>query len=146
MLKTHLTRIQKYNRTLARAFDILPPTFILPQDYMAFVSAFTQRLQRVGAVANVWILKPVCSSRGRGIRLLNDLDEVRYGEPVILQEYLDDPLLLNGYKFDLRLYVLLTSVQPLEAFVYQEGFVRLCTAKYSMNTLGTCFLFKFKGP
>lgn len=42
-----------------------------------------------------------------------------------------NPLLLDGYKFDLRIYVLVTSFNPLEAFIYKRGFVRLATVPYS---------------
>lgn len=50
-----------------------------------------------------------------------------------MQEYISHPLLLNGYKFDLRLYILVTSFQPLEVFLYDEGFARLTTQKYSID-------------
>jgi tubulin polyglutamylase TTLL5 len=62
---------------------------------------------------------------------VQDIGDVCYGQSVIIQRYLANPLLLDGYKFDLRVYVLVTSFQPLEAFVYQEGFIRVCTHKYS---------------
>lgn len=41
---------------------------------------------------------------------------------MILQKFLRNPLLVKGFKFDLRVYVLVTSVNPLEAFLYEEGF------------------------
>jgi hypothetical protein len=39
----------------------------------------------------------------------------------IVQEYIDRPMLLDSYKFDLRVYVLVTSVMPLRAYLYEVG-------------------------
>ena len=58
-------------------------------------------------------MKPIGLSRGRGIRLVRDLNDIYYDEPVVLQKYLKNPLLLNGFKFDMRIYVLVTSINPL---------------------------------
>ena len=50
---------------------------------------------------------------------------------IVVQQYLQRPLLLDGYKFDLRLYVLLTNVSPnLEIYVFNDGLVRLSTNEY----------------
>lgn len=64
-------------------------------------------------------MKPIGLSRGRGIRLVKSLNDIYYDEPVVLQKYLKDPLLLDGYKFDMRIYVVVTSINPLEAFIYR---------------------------
>jgi hypothetical protein len=47
-----------------------------------------------------------------------------------VSEYIANPLLLNGYKFDLRIYVCLTSINPLRIYIYEEGLARFATSKY----------------
>lgn len=48
----------------------------------------------------------------------------------IAQEYIQNPLLEDGYKLTFRFYVVLTSLDPIKVYVYREGVVRVCTEKY----------------
>ncbi|CEL97771.1 unnamed protein product [Vitrella brassicaformis CCMP3155] len=131
-LKRCIERYVKMGGKAGEAFRIMPLTFTLPKEYVPFVEAFSgtpdeERDHRL------WILKPAGSSRGRGIQIINDLSGVTYGEQMVIQEYIRRPLLLEGFKFDLRVYVLVTSFQPLEAFVYKRGFARIATVLYSAD-------------
>ena len=50
--------------------------------------------------------------------------EVKKEDPIIVQSYIPNPLLIHGYKFDFRLYVLVTSINPLRVYLYKDGMVR----------------------
>ena len=43
---------------------------------------------------------------------------------------------MNGYKFDMRIYVAITCINPLRIYIFEEGLARFATCKYSTNTGG----------
>lgn len=45
----------------------------------------------------------------------------------LVQRYIDNPLLISGKKFDIRLYVVIKGVEKIEAYVCEEGLARFCT-------------------
>ncbi len=48
-----------------------------------------------------------------------------------ISRYLSDPYLINGSKFDLRVYVYVSCYDPLKIYVFKEGLARFATCKYS---------------
>lgn len=49
----------------------------------------------------------------------------------MISTYLMRPHLLNQFKYDLRIYVFVTSYDPLTIYVYQDGLVRFATQPYT---------------
>ena len=50
--------------------------------------------------------------------------------------YLDDPYLIDGLKFDLRIYVLIFGVHPLRIYIYNDGLARFATTPYESVQTG----------
>ena len=51
----------------------------------------------------------------------------------LISKYLENPHLINGKKYDLRIYVLITGFQPLRIYLYQEGLIRIAADEYKLN-------------
>ena len=56
-------------------------------------------------------------------------------ESLVISRYIENPLLINELKFDLRLYVLVTSFEPLKIYIYNEGLVRFASEPYQMSNI-----------
>eukprot|EP00741_Cyanophora_paradoxa_P011815 tig00020564_g11419.t1 len=127
--KANLARnLNRMKRAFPEEYNFHPKTWILPSDVPDFKGAVED-----GKKKKYFILKPATLSRGRGIYLIRSIKQLKQLSPdesFVAQEYLANPLLIDGYKFDLRIYVLVLSVAPLRLFVYKNGLARLATEPY----------------
>uniref|UniRef100_A0AAQ5XT82 Tubulin tyrosine ligase-like family, member 6 n=1 Tax=Amphiprion ocellaris TaxID=80972 RepID=A0AAQ5XT82_AMPOC len=111
-------------------YNIFPRTWCLPADYSDF-QAFTRAKK-----SKTYICKPDAGCQGKGIFITKSSKDIPPGEHMICQVYISRPLIIDGYKFDLRIYVLVTSCDPFSIFMFREGLARFCTTKYNEPTHG----------
>ncbi|XP_077410973.1 putative tubulin polyglutamylase TTLL9 isoform X3 [Vanacampus margaritifer] len=126
--------------------DFFPCTFALPNEYHLFVEEFKRN------PGSTWIMKPAAKSQGVGIFLFKKLKDIvdwrkhdgtrseeqkdaNQVESYVAQRYIENPYLLGGRKFDLRVYVMVTSYFPLKAWLYREGFARLSSTRFSLSSI-----------
>jgi len=55
--------------------------------------------------------------------------QVPLDEQVLLSQYIHTPLLIDGFKFDVRLYVAVLSYNPIRIYLFEDGLVRFATVK-----------------
>ncbi|XP_070532399.1 tubulin polyglutamylase TTLL11-like [Ptychodera flava] len=122
-------------------YDFYPRSWTLPEQCESFVSEATAACKRKKSSKHkkCYIFKPADSSEGNGIHLLRTPEEIVsklrvYTKPAIVQEYISDPALVENKKFDLRVYAVLSSIDPLKFYFCKEGMARFCTEEYQQPT------------
>lgn len=127
--KDNLSRnVGKFKRKNgAGSYPYLPVTYVLPDDHSRLIQDWKDRGEK-----GLYIVKPKAAARGVGIRLVAKPDvEIKKNANVLVQRYIDRPLLIDDRKFDLRVYVLVTCFDPLRVYVFKEGLARFCSELYS---------------
>jgi len=110
-------------------WEFFPVTYELPFERGEFEADARAHPGRV------WIAKPAGGTHGDGQYLFTDPARAPAGDDWIVQHYLGRPHLLDGCKYTLRLYVLLTSLSPLVAHLYTDGLVKRSTLPYRADDL-----------
>nr|XP_048309571.1 tubulin polyglutamylase TTLL7 isoform X1 [Myodes glareolus]XP_048309572.1 tubulin polyglutamylase TTLL7 isoform X1 [Myodes glareolus]XP_048309573.1 tubulin polyglutamylase TTLL7 isoform X1 [Myodes glareolus]XP_048309574.1 tubulin polyglutamylase TTLL7 isoform X1 [Myodes glareolus] len=109
-------------------YSFVPRTWIFPSEYTQFQN-YVKELKKKRK-QKTFIVKPANGAMGHGISLIRNGDKIPSQDHLIVQEYIEKPFLMEGYKFDLRIYILVTSCDPLKIFLYHDGLVRMGTEKY----------------
>mmetsp|Transcript_31639 Transcript_31639/g.97801 ORF Transcript_31639/g.97801 Transcript_31639/m.97801 type:complete len:720 (+) Transcript_31639:421-2580(+) len=104
--------LEKMRREFPRQYSFYPRTWVLPLELADFRAQFDS----AGLSSRFYIVKPDSGCQGRGIYLTQTFDSISPLEQVVAQHYIRKPFLIDGFKFDLRLF--------------HDGLVRLCTEEY----------------
>jgi tubulin polyglutamylase TTLL5 len=138
----HATLATAYQRLIAQEgpasqraqrLRFFPAIHSMPHDYHALQAAAHAEPDKR------WILKPKNGARGKDIRVVGNVAAVPTGERWMVQEYLDRPHTMFGRKYVLRLYVLITSVEPLRVYLYHEGSAKLASAAYDPDNIDNLY-------
>ena len=121
--------MMKIQKIFPSDYDFVPKTWTMPQDANTFLN-YAKESSKKRKKTKTFIAKPSNGAMGNGIRLFRSAEKAPLDENYIVQEYLDKPMLIEGFKFDMRVYVLVTSCDPLKVFLFKDGLVRISTKTY----------------
>ena len=113
-------------------FDFIPESYILPNEYAFLKEKMDNNPNQF------WIVKPVALCQGKGIFLTQNINEIPNNYSYIASKYINNPFLINKKKFDLRIYVFVTSIMPLRIYRYNEGLTRFSSNDYNQNKNDRC--------
>ena len=100
---------------------------------------------KMNGFRNIWILKPSNLSRGRGVTCVNSLEPIDLSlnatndSGVVVQKYIENPLIINKRKFDIRQWVLVTSLNPLIIWMWKEPYLRFGAEDYIMDDINNIY-------
>ena len=135
-----------YERNGVNPFEKIPLTFHIEKGVQD--ESFAEFLQNFKE-GSVWIIKPgEGTNRGNGIKVVNELSEIKEtinststSRTYILQKYIENPLLVNRRKFDIRCYALVTCINGnLQAYFYKEGYLRTTSKEFSLKQVHDKFI------
>eukprot|EP00347_Sterkiella_histriomuscorum_P008760 403343857 len=118
--------------------EFIPKTYYFPEDFQAYQEKLLQNQENEDEIT--YIAKPSKGFGGHGITLIQKESDLlginkEVIKDMICQEYIDNPLLIENKKFDMRLYVLLKNINPqIELYLCEEGMARFCTEDYEPPT------------
>ena len=130
----HLEPYQKVNHFPGIAFitnkitlatsrlTFIPKTFTLPMEKDRF------RSYSLNHADTLWVQKNM-HHRGIEIKTVSELDLTK--EKSFIQEYVEKPFLIDGLKFDIGIYTILTSINPLRVYIIDDdALFRFCLQEY----------------
>ena len=157
----HFPSMHKISRKMSLAKNLNKMKKLFPNDYRFYPSSWSWPIEGAdlksyifnkykrlktrnyseGSLAHpTFIVKPDNMSCGRGIFITNNIKDIPTEDNFLIQEYISKPHLLDKLKYDMRIYVLILSVDPLKIFVYREGIVRFATQEYVQTGLENRFI------
>ncbi|KAL5011808.1 hypothetical protein ScPMuIL_010359 [Solemya velum] len=117
-------------------YNFYPKSWYLPTQFHEFAYEIKQHRNQRTRPKPTYIVKPDDGTQGEGIYLIRDPQEyiVQSNRCHVIQEYLSNVYLIDKFKFDLRVYVVITNLEPLQIHICKEGLVRFSTIPYENPT------------
>lgn len=123
------------------------PHINLMKDVKVILERLEQKFPQfsINGDKNIWIAKPAGLSRGRGIQVFSHLEEIEEytrgkDHNWIVQKYIENPLIISNRKFDVRIWVLVTDLNPLTIWFWDKPYCRFPAADYNADNLNDRFV------
>lgn len=111
----------KLELSTSKDFAFVPKSFRIPKDFVDLQDYATSNKSKKFVQKHIF---------HRNVSIVEPESIKKDITSIFVQELIQEPYLIDGYKFDLSVFVLLTSVNPLRLYIFDEVVLRFCRSKY----------------
>lgn len=139
------TKNTKQSKHKEKVFPLLKDLSQYQQRISSILSELEkhQTQYKMNGIHNIWIVKPGNLSRGRGIHCVNKLSPVltqcEENNYIIVQKYIENPLIILNRKFDIRQWVLVTNINPLTLWMWEQPYLRFGAEDYKLTDINNLY-------
>eukprot|EP00826_Nyctotherus_ovalis_P042405 TRINITY_DN4358_c0_g1_i15.p1 TRINITY_DN4358_c0_g1~~TRINITY_DN4358_c0_g1_i15.p1 ORF type:complete len:324 (-),score=67.05 TRINITY_DN4358_c0_g1_i15:256-1227(-) len=138
--------LKEYSESITEGLTV--PSLYLEHKTMAALKRYNKAYpqSKITGCSNIWVVKPSFSSRGIGVHCINspkdELCSVKKTKAKVVQKYIERTFLLlipgpssklEKRKFDLRQWVLVTSVSPLIVYMFSSCYLKICGSEFALE-------------
>lgn len=120
--------LERAQKEFPDIYNFFPKSFILPEQNDEFV-------RELSTTKKKYLVKPDMGSMGQGIIIIDPGTPYELNDDLSVAQEYSESFLIDNTKFDLRIYVLICSVNPLRIYIYKDGLARFCSAQYSADSI-----------
>ena len=114
-----------------KEFDYMPETYLIPEQNNEIKNKFNKYKFSTN---NAWIIKQNVYNNNNSPYIIKSFDDIKLNkDEMILNKYIENPLLINGKKFTMRSFVLVTGFSPLKIYFYRDGYLIFAHNNYSLD-------------
>ena len=127
--KDLLYKIFKSQQNLFKnEFNFMQLTFIYPEDKKIIDKIFKNYKAKKD---NLWMIKQKKNNSGKDAYIFHSLENLP--KEFIISKYIDNPHLIDGKKYDIRIFVLVSGIRPLRIYLNKEGFLHIAKENFTLE-------------
>ena len=123
-----------FNKKFPSEYNYMPEAFINPKDSKKIKEIFED--YNFG-IKNLWIFQRAVNEDGGGVKFFRGYYQIGNARTInssfLIKKYINNPFLINNKKFNIKAYALVTGLNPLRIYLYNDGLLLFNNYEFNLN-------------
>ena len=122
------------NKKFPSEYNYMPEAFINPKDSKKIKEIFEDYNFDI---KNLWIFQRAVNEDGGGAKFFRGYYQIENARTknssFLIKKYINNPFLINNKKFNIKAYALVTGLNPLRIYLYNDGLLLFNNYEFNLN-------------